>query len=57
MNYDGKKRKMIFGYRSKLGIVFGTEYGLLLANLEGDDKHVFIENVRCQRPVVLSRKQ
>ncbi len=39
VNYDGAKRRMIFGYRSKKPTAHG---GFLLDNLEGDDKHVLI---------------
>ncbi len=42
VNYDGKKKRMIFGYRSKGGAVLSADGGFLIDKLEGDDKHVLI---------------
>ncbi|ARD20445.1 alpha/beta hydrolase family protein [Shewanella japonica] len=42
VNYDGSKRKMIFGIRSQPGIVLSGYGGFLLDKLEGDNKHVLI---------------
>lgn len=43
VNFDGKKKKMIFGYRSKPGLALSAEGGFLLDNLPGDDKRILIE--------------
>jgi len=50
VNYNGKKAKMIFGYRAKGGIVFAADGGFLIDTLKDDDKHVLI------RKQALSRK-
>ncbi|GAA6170605.1 S9 family peptidase [Colwellia sp. KU-HH00111] len=50
VNYDGRKGRMIFGYRSKGGIVLSGDAGFLIDTLQGDDKHVLI------RKQLLSRK-
>ncbi|MCL1067327.1 S9 family peptidase [Shewanella olleyana] len=42
VNYDGSKRKMIFGYRSQGGIVYSGSGGFLIDKLAGDKKHVLI---------------
>lgn len=49
VNYDGKKGKMIFGYRSKGGIVLSGEAGFLIDTLQNDDKHVLIETKLLSR--------
>ena len=49
MNFDGRKRKMIFGYRSKKGIAFSGHAGFLLDSLEGDDKHILIRKQPLSR--------
>ncbi len=43
VNYDGKRKKMIFGYRSKPGLALSAEGGFLLDNLADDDKRILIE--------------
>ncbi len=50
VNYDGKKGKMIFGYRAKDLKARSGDAGFLIDTLEGDDKHVLI------RKQLLSRK-
>ena len=42
INFDGKRAKMLFGYRSKPGIVFAAEGGFLLDLLPDDPKHILI---------------
>ena len=42
LNYDGKKKRMIFGYRSKGGAVFSADGGFLIDKLIGDPKHILI---------------
>ncbi|MFT5755426.1 MAG: dipeptidyl aminopeptidase/acylaminoacyl peptidase [Alteromonadaceae bacterium] len=42
VNYDGTKRKMIYGYRSKSGIAFSGSSGFLIDILPDDKKHVLI---------------
>lgn len=49
VNYDGGKRKMIFGYRSKGGIVLAGHAGFLLDNLSGDDRHILIRKQLIDR--------
>lgn len=50
VNFDGRKRKMIYGYRSKSGITLSGSAGFLIDLLKDDDKHVLI------RTQLLSRK-
>lgn len=49
VNYDGSKRKMIYGYRSKRGIVFSGNAGFLLDTLPDDPKHVLITTHKLSR--------
>lgn len=42
VNYDGSKRKMLFGHRSTGGIVVSTYFGFVVDMLKGDDKHILI---------------
>ncbi|WP_299804481.1 S9 family peptidase [uncultured Shewanella sp.] len=49
VNYDGRKRKMIFGYRSKGGVVLAGYAGFLLDNLDGDNKHILIRKQLMDR--------
>ncbi|MGI9282802.1 MAG: alpha/beta hydrolase family protein [Endozoicomonas sp.] len=42
VNYDGKKKKMIFGYRSKSGLAFSAYGGELLHSLPNDRKNILI---------------
>ena len=49
VNYDGRKRKMIFGYRSKAGVVLAGHAGFLLDNLKDDDKHILIRKQLMER--------
>lgn len=49
VNYDGKKRKMIFGYRSKGGVLLSADGGFLIDTLKGDDKHVLIQKQALSR--------
>ncbi|GIU49601.1 MULTISPECIES: alpha/beta hydrolase family protein [Shewanella] len=42
VNYDGSKRKMIFGIRAQSGIAYSGYGGFLLDKLEDDKKHVLI---------------
>ena len=50
VNYDGRKGKMIFGYRAKGGMVLSADGGFVIDLLKNDKKHVLI------RSQVLSRK-
>ena len=50
VNYDGKKRKMIFGYRAKDGFILSATGGFVVDLLKNEKKHVLI------RTQVLSRK-
>ena len=43
VNYDGKKRKMIFGYRAESGVVVNGKSGFLKSLLKNDKKHVLIQ--------------
>jgi len=49
LNYDGKKKRMIFGYRSKGGIVFSADGGFLISKLAGDPKHILIQKRALSR--------
>lgn len=49
VNYDGRKSKMIFGYRSKGGLVLAGYAGFLLDNLDDDDKHILIRKQLMDR--------
>ena len=49
VNYDGRKSRMIFGYRSKSGIALSGYAGFMLDNLEGDDKHILIRKQLMDR--------
>lgn len=49
INYDGRKGKMIFGYRSKAGIVLSGHAGFLIDILEEDDKSVLISKQLLSR--------
>ena len=49
VNYDGRKAKMIFGYRAKKGIALAGDGGHLLDILPGDDKHVLIRKQQLSR--------
>ena len=42
INYDGSKKRMIFGYRSKEGMVLSGDAGFLVDKLDSDPKHVLI---------------
>lgn len=42
INYDGKRPKMIFGYRSKPGLVLAADGGFLLDILPEEPKHILI---------------
>ncbi len=50
VNYDGRKGKMIFGYRSKGGMVLSADAGFIVDLLKDDKRHVLI------RTQTLSRK-
>jgi len=50
VNYDGRKGKMIFGYRAKGGMVLSADGGFVIDLLKNDKKHVLV------RSQVLSRK-
>ena len=49
VNYDGSKRKMLYGYRSKRGIVYSGKAGFLLDTLPGDPKNVLITTYKLSR--------
>ncbi len=49
VNYDGRKRKMIFGYRSKSGLVLSADGGFLINTLKDDNKHVLIQKQALSR--------
>jgi len=42
LNYDGAQKDMIFGYRSKGGIILSADGGFLIDKLAGDPKHILI---------------
>lgn len=42
INYDGSKGRMVFGYRSKEGIVRSGDAGFIVDRLKKDKKHVLI---------------
>ncbi len=49
VNYDGKKRKMIFGYRAESGLVVTGKSGFLKSILKSDKKHVLIQTQEWSR--------
>ncbi len=49
LNYDGSKRRMIFGYRSKSGALYSADGGFLIDKLAGDPKHILIQKIRLSR--------
>ena len=49
VNYDGRKARMIFGYRSKNSIAFTGKGGFLLDILKEDRKHVLIQAQKLSR--------
>ncbi len=42
VNYDGTKKKMVYGYRSKAGVAYSGYAGFLIDILPDDKKHVLI---------------
>jgi dipeptidyl aminopeptidase/acylaminoacyl peptidase len=46
LNYDGKKKKMIFGYRANGGLNVSADGGFLIDKLVDDPKHVLIQKRR-----------
>jgi len=42
VNYNGKRKKMVFGYRSKRGLVFSGNAGFILDMLPEDDKNILV---------------
>jgi dipeptidyl aminopeptidase/acylaminoacyl peptidase len=49
VNYDGKKGKMIFGYRAKEGIVLSADAGFIVDILKNDRKHILIKTQPLSR--------
>ncbi|OUR60010.1 S9 family peptidase [Colwellia sp. 39_35_sub15_T18] len=49
VNYDGRKARMIFGYRSKSSIGLSAQRGFLLDILKEDRKHVLIQAQKLSR--------
>ncbi|WDE03889.1 S9 family peptidase [Thalassomonas viridans] len=49
VNFDGRKAKMIYGYRAKKGITLSGHAGFLIDTLTGDDKHVLIRKQLLSR--------
>lgn len=49
VNYDGSKRKMIYGYRAKRGITLSANAGFLLDILPDDPKNVLITTHKLSR--------
>lgn len=49
INYDGRKGRMIFGYRSQSGIALTGKGGFLLDILKNDRKHVLVQAQQFSR--------
>ncbi|TVL12649.1 alpha/beta hydrolase family protein [Shewanella algae] len=49
VNYDGKKDRMIFGYRSKSGIALAGYAGFMLDTLKNDNEHILITKMEMKR--------
>jgi dipeptidyl aminopeptidase/acylaminoacyl peptidase len=49
INYDGRKKKMIYGYRAKSGILLSADAGFILDILPEDPKHILITSQKMSR--------